>query len=75
VSRLNIPTIALVIIGMVITSVVVLSATALASVVILGTLDWTWALPVAGVWLLGLGGFAATKYRRSLKRYGKGKYK
>ena len=68
---LKIPTIALV----VLMSVVVLSATALASVVILGTLDWTLVLPVAGLWLLGLCGFAATKHNRGVKRYGKGKQK
>lgn len=70
---LNIATIALVIVGLVLMSVIVLSATALASVVILGTLDWTWVLPVAGLWLLILCGFAATMYRGGVTRHGKGK--
>jgi hypothetical protein len=72
---LNISTIDLAIIGLVLMSVIVLSATALGSVVILGTLDWTWVLPVGGLWLLLLCGFAATMHRGGVKRHGKGKQK
>jgi uncharacterized protein YjbI with pentapeptide repeats len=68
---LNVTTIASVILGLVLMSVIALAATALGSVVILGTLDWTSVLPVAGFWLLILGGFAATMYRSRVKRRGR----
>jgi hypothetical protein len=70
---LNITTIALVVLGLVLMSVIVLLATAIASAVILGTLDWAWVLQVAGLWLLILCGFVATLHRRGVKRHGKGK--
>jgi hypothetical protein len=72
---LNITTIALVILGLVLMSVIVLLATALASVVNLYTVDWTSVLPGSGPWLLILCGFAATMHRGGVKRHGKDKQK
>jgi len=69
---MNITTIALVILGLALVSAIVLLATALASVVILGTPHWNWVLPVAGFWLLILGGgLAATMHRGDVKRRGR----
>jgi hypothetical protein len=65
---LNITTIALAVFGLVLMSVFVLLATALASAVILGTLDGAWVLQVAGLWLLILCGFVATMHRRAAAR-------
>ena len=65
---MNITTIALGILGLVLVSAIVLSATALASVVILGAPHWNWVLPVAGFWLLILAGIIATLRRSRVKR-------
>jgi hypothetical protein len=51
----NIPAILLVILGLVLVTTIVLSATALASVLILGALYWKWVVLAAGLWLLLLG--------------------
>jgi membrane protein implicated in regulation of membrane protease activity len=66
---MNITTIALVILGLVLVSAIVLSATALASVVILGAPHWNWVLPLAGFWLLA--GIIATMRRSGVKRRGR----
>ena len=48
----NITTILLVILGSVLVTTIVLSATALASVLILGAVHWKWVVLAAGLWLL-----------------------
>jgi hypothetical protein len=65
---MNIRTIVLVILGLVLASVVVLSTTALASVLILGDFHWKRAVLAAGLWLLILGCIVATMYRGGVKR-------
>jgi hypothetical protein len=64
---MNIRTIVLVILGLVLVSAIVLSTTALTSVVILGDFHWKKAALGAGLWLLILGGIATTMYRRGVK--------
>ena len=49
---MNITTILLVILGSVLVTTIVLSATALASVLILGAVHWKWVVLAAGLWLL-----------------------
>ena len=64
---MNIRTIVLVILGMVLVSAMVLSTTALTSVVILGDFHWKKVALGVGLWLLVLGGIATTMYRRGVK--------
>jgi hypothetical protein len=59
----NIPTILLVILGLVLVTTIVLSATALASVLILGVVDWKWVVLAAGLWLLLLSWMVVIGYR------------
>ena len=59
----NIPAILLVILGLVLVTTIVLSATALASVLILGALYWKWVVLAAGLWLLLLGWIVVIGYR------------
>jgi hypothetical protein len=56
----NITTILL---GLVLVTTMVLSATALASVLILGALHWKWVLLAAGSWLLLLSWIVVIGYR------------
>ena len=65
---MNIRTIVLVILGLVLVSAIVLSTTALASVLILGDLHWKRVVLAAGLWLLVLGCIAATMNRGGVKR-------
>jgi len=65
---MNIRTIVLVILGLVLVSAIVLSTTALASVLILGDLHWKRVVVAAGFWLLVLGCIAATMNRSGVKR-------
>ena len=65
---MNIRTIVLVILGLVLVSAIVLSTTALASVLILGDFHWKRVVVAAGFWLLVLGCIAATMYRVGVKR-------
>ena len=60
---MNIRTIVLVILGLVLASVIVLSTTALASVLILGALHWKWVLLAGGSWLLLLSWIVVIGYR------------
>jgi len=64
---MNIRTIVLVILGLVLVSAIVLSTTALASVLILGDFHWKRVVVAAGFWLLVLGCIAAM-YRGGVKR-------
>ena len=64
---MNIRTIVVVILGLVLVSAIILSITALTSVVILGDFHWKKAVFGAGVWLLILGWIAATMYRCGVK--------
>jgi hypothetical protein len=59
----NITAILLVILGLVLVTTIVLSATALASVLILGALYWKWVVLAAGLWLLLLGWIVVIGYR------------
>ena len=59
----NITTILLAILGLVLVTTIVLSATALASVLILGALYWKWVLLAAGSWLLLLSWIVVIGYR------------
>ena len=59
----NITTILLAILGLVLVTTIVLSATALASVLVLGALHWKWVLLAAGSWLLLLSWFVVIWYR------------
>ena len=59
----NITTILLAILGLVLVTTIVLSATALASVLILGALHWKWVLLAAGSWLLLLSWIVVIGYR------------
>src|ERR1700736_6976581 len=52
---MNIRTIVLVILGLVLVSAIVLSTTALASILILGDFHWKRAVLAAGLWLLASG--------------------
>jgi hypothetical protein len=65
---MNIRTIVLVMLGLVLVSAIVLSTTALASVLILGDFHWKRVAVAAGFWLLVLGCIAATMYRGGVKR-------
>ena len=65
---MNIRTIVLVILGLVLVSAIVLSTTALASVLILGDFHWKRVVVAAGFWLLVLGCIVATMYRSGVKR-------
>ena len=66
---MNIRTIVLVILGLVLVSAIVLSTTALASVLILGgEFHWKRVVVSAAFWLLVLGCIAATMYRGGVKR-------
>ena len=65
---MNIRTIVLVILGLVLVSAIVLSTTALASVLILGDFHWKRVVVAAGFWLLVLGCIAATMYRGVKRR-------
>jgi hypothetical protein len=65
---MNIRPIVLVILGLVLVSAIVLSTTALASVLILGDLHWKRVVVGAAFWLLVLGCIAATMYRVGVKR-------
>ena len=65
---MNIRTIVLVILGLVLVSAIVLSTTALASVLILGALHWKKVVLAAALWLLILGCIAATLNRGGVKR-------
>jgi hypothetical protein len=65
---MNIRTIVLVILGLVLVSAIVLSTTALASVLILGDFHWKRVVVGAAFWLLVLGCIAATMYRGGVKR-------
>jgi hypothetical protein len=56
-------TILLVILGLVLVTTIVLAATTLASVLILGALHWEWVVPAAGLWLLLLSWIVATLHR------------
>ena len=60
---MNITAILLVILGLVLVTTIVLSATALASVLILGALYWKWVVLAAGLWLLLLGWIVVIGYR------------
>ena len=62
---MNITTILLAILGLVLVTTIVLSATALASVLILDALHWKWVLLVAGSWLLLLSWIVVIGYRRT----------
>jgi hypothetical protein len=64
---MNIRTIVLVILGLVLVSAIVLSTTALASVLILGDFHWKRVVLAAGLWLLVLGCIAATMNRGDVK--------
>jgi hypothetical protein len=57
---MNVRTIVLVFLGLVLMSAIVLSTTALASVLILGALHWKKVVLAAALWLLILGCIAAT---------------
>jgi hypothetical protein len=70
---MNIRTIVLVMLGLVLVSAIVLSTTALASVLILGDFHWKRVAVAAGFWLLVLGCIAATMYRGGVKRRTSGK--
>jgi hypothetical protein len=59
----NITTILLVILGLVLVTTIVLSATALASVLILGALHLKWVVLAAGLWLLLLSWIVVIGYR------------
>jgi hypothetical protein len=59
----NITTILLVILGLVLVTTIVLLATALASVLILGALHWKWVVLATGLWLLLLSWIVASMYR------------
>jgi hypothetical protein len=59
----NITTILLAILGLVLVTTIVLSASALASVLILGALYWKWVLLAAGSWLLLLSWIVVIGYR------------
>ena len=66
---MNIRTIVLVILGLVLVSAIVLSTTALASVLILGgEFHWKRVVVSAAFWLLVLGCIAATMYRGGVKK-------
>jgi len=65
---MNIRTIVLVILGLVLVSAIVLSTTALASVLVLGDFHGKRVVVAAGFWLLVLGCIAATMYRGGVKR-------
>ena len=62
---MNITTVLLVILGLVLVTTIVLSATALASVLILGALHWKWVLLAGGSWLLLLSWIVVIGYRRT----------
>jgi hypothetical protein len=59
----NITTILLVILGLVLVMTIVLSATALASVLIVGALHWKGVVLAAGLWLLLLSWIVVMGYR------------
>jgi hypothetical protein len=61
----NITTILLAILGLVLVTIIVVSATARASVLILGALHWKWVLLAAGSWLLLLSWIVVIGYRRT----------
>ena len=71
---MTIRTIVLVILGLVLASLIVLSTTALASVLILGDFHWKRAVLAAGLWLLILGCIVATMYRGGVKRRTPGRH-
>jgi hypothetical protein len=65
---MNVRTIVLVFLGLVLMSAIVLSTTALASVLILGDLHWKRVVVGAAFWLVVLGCIATTMYRGGDKR-------
>ena len=62
---MNITTVLLAILGLVLVTTIVLSATALASVLILGALHWKWVLLAAVSWLPILSWIVVIGYRRT----------
>jgi hypothetical protein len=72
---MNVRTIVLVFLGLVLMSAIVLSTTALASVLILGALHWKKVVLAAALWLLILGCIAATMNRGGVKRRIAGGYR
>jgi hypothetical protein len=64
----NITTILLAILGLVLVTTIVLSATALASILILGALNWKWVLLAGGLWLLLLSWIVVIGYRAGRTR-------
>jgi hypothetical protein len=62
---MNLTTILLAILGLVLVVTIVLSATALASLLLLGAFHWKWVLLATGSWLLLLTWVIVIGYRRT----------